>query len=128
MHEIWITGEIGPLTGYAVLESEGLQKILVQEYPYDFENWSWDGQKLSRIRPKITFEDLRTLQQMMASLTKKIILPNLMKDRMIDEFPDFKDIKQFYEWGCYSYEDLTDYSDAGYLTENQIAEIIGVNE
>lgn len=40
-------------------------------------------------------------------------------------FPAYADIKLFYDWGCYSVKDLTDYVKLGCLTENEYTEICG---
>ncbi|ENZ5663528.1 XkdX family protein [Enterococcus hirae] len=40
-------------------------------------------------------------------------------------FPGFDNIKQFYDWGCYSVSDLVDYVKMGCLTKQEFEKICG---
>ncbi len=40
-------------------------------------------------------------------------------------YPEFADIKQFYDWGCYTDDDIRTYVELGCITPNQFTEITG---
>ena len=43
----------------------------------------------------------------------------------MNSFPGFENIKQFYDWGCYTDQDLLDYVNMNCLTKDQYKQITG---
>lgn len=43
----------------------------------------------------------------------------------MNSFPGFENIKQFYDWGCYTEQDLLDYVNMNCLTKEQYKQITG---
>lgn len=46
--QIWIENKPGYLDGYSLMEQPDMIGIKVRKEPTDFNNWKWDGEKLSR--------------------------------------------------------------------------------
>lgn len=41
------------------------------------------------------------------------------------DYPTFEDIKQFWDWDCYTKEDLADYVEVGCLTPEEYKQLCG---
>lgn len=77
--EIYIENKVGYLEGFAILPSDGLVKVELNDYPTDFFNWKWDGSTLTHdpnhvVTPEIAAAAVPALQQQNAMLLKQVTL------------------------------------------------------